>query len=968
MSFLERFRPQPKWKHADPAVRLAAVDELSVEDRPVLAALATDDPDPRVRRAAILSLADVAVLAGLAGSDPDEGVRGAAVSRLVEVVVQTTGPADAGAGLAAIVEPRQLVTIARQAVLEPVRLAAVSRLDDARLLGSVARHAPDPATRLQALERITDSAEVAVVALKSEHKDTALAALETIDDMDALKAIAGRARNKVAARRARAKLRLLEEQPKPPSSEELLAERFELCRRVEGLAVLTNADWVRDEVDAAELSWRELPGEVDTALAERFAKACLGVRDRLAKAEAERAAERTEDERRRLRIREAIAAGETLCGRLETVEVEHVPSVLADVEAGWASLADLDAPEATALAARYKRAVDTARARHAERETDQSRRARLEQIAVEAEAAVGQDDLGAARATLGALRRTWQEVRGDRAPDESIERRFRDASDRLSQREAKAREAAVRQQQENLAHLIRVCGQAEAAAQAADLSLKDAEHHLRAVRTAIEAPTELPSKHDEEEVLKRLRAVNAVLFPKVQELRQLDDWQRWANVAVQEELCAKTEALIGVTDIARAARELQEIRDKWKAASHAPRERAGDLWARFKAAHDQVRARCDAHFAEQSKERAACLERKRALCERAEALMHSTDWIKTAQELQTLQEEWKAIGPVPHKDAKAVWHRFRTACNAFFTRRHDDLVQRKEEWIANLAKKEALCQQAETLAESTDWEQTAVAIKQLQAEWKTVGPVKRNRSEAVWQRFRAACDRFFERYKQRDRIDRAASVAERETICEALERLVPPAGDAAEPGPAASSEDVAGALGELRVRWQAIGPSVAIPRVDHERLSARFAAALARLADAYPDVVRGTDLDVTANQRRMERLCERVERYVPKDDGADDRSPAATLARQLREALAANTIGGRVDEEAKWKAAAEDVKRAQAEWHHIGPVSEAVRRALSDRFHAACNAFFEERRAKGGVPRPHDDRHGARPPRPEARS
>ncbi len=77
---------------------------------------------------------------------------------------------------------------------------------------------------------------------------------------------------------------------------------------------------------------------------------------------------------------------------------------------------------------------------------------------------------------------------------------------------------------------------------------------------------------------------------------------------------------------------------------------------------------------------------------------------------------------------------------------------------------------AEALAESTDWDQAAAEIKKLQAEWQTIGPVKKSKSEAVWQRFRGACDRFFARYAARHDTARAERVAAREAICASSRR------------------------------------------------------------------------------------------------------------------------------------------------------------------------------------------------------
>ena len=126
-------------------------------------------------------------------------------------------------------------------------------------------------------------------------------------------------------------------------------------------------------------------------------------------------------------------------------------------------------------------------------------------------------------------------------------------------------------------------------------------------------------------------------------------------------------------------------------------------------------------------ERTENLRQKEALCEQVEALAESTDWIRTAETIKALQAQWKTIGPVTPGHEKAIWERFRAACDRFFTRRKNDLTERKTVWTANLQKKEAICAQIEALAETTDWDQAIAEVKRLQAEWRQVGPVKRNR-------------------------------------------------------------------------------------------------------------------------------------------------------------------------------------------------------------------------------------------------
>src|SRR5207253_10917382 len=147
--------------------------------------------------------------------------------------------------------------------------------------------------------------------------------------------------------------------------------------------------------------------------------------------------------------------------------------------------------------------------------------------------------------------------------------------------------------------------------------------------------------------------------------------------------------------------------------------------------------------------------------------------------------------------------------------------------------------------------------------------------------------------------------------------------------------------------WQ---QEIAARGVDRERAAAldqRFAAAFARILADPPGAFAGSDLDVDANRKRMEGLVRRMEELAnsaaPSGGAAGDAalSPTTRLAEMLKEALAANTIGGKVDEESRMRAAAEEVRQAQASWARIGPVPEDTRRALADRFSRACRRVTE---------------------------
>jgi Domain of Unknown Function (DUF349) len=491
----------------------------------------------------------------------------------------------------------------------------------------------------------------------------------------------------------------------------------------------------------------------------------------------------------------------------------------------------------------------------------------------------------------------------------------------------------------------------------------------RAITEAISAETALEALQADaarDELLVRLQAARTELQPKAQALREADDWQRWANATVQERLIGEMEALTNEADAAAAFRRMRELTVEWKAVAAAPRDRAEALWNRFRTAADVIRTRFEPIRAQQSAEQADHLTRKVALCEKAEVLANSTDWIHTADALKALQAEWKTIGPAPRREEQAVWERFRAACNSFFTRRQEDLKQRKDQWAENLAKKEALITRAEALADAQDAEGAFAELKTLQVDWRTIGPVKKSKSEQVWQRFRAAADKVFDRYRNRDAQALADRVGRREAIVTDLEAL------AADGEGLKARDGLLEKVRSLRTGWQQAG---SVPRDTARLLTDRYERAVGAIAANSPETFRHTELDIQANRKQLEALCERVERLAGKETpAATGESPAELLAHQLREALAANTIGGRVDDETRWKTSEYEVRAAQDAWRQIGFVPDADAAPLAVRFQRACQRFYGQRRpsssgpgypgARGPRPGPPRQR-GPRPPRRE---
>ena len=532
--------------------------------------------------------------------------------------------------------------------------------------------------------------------------------------------------------------------------------------------------------------------------------------------------------------------------------------------------------------------------------------------------------------------RSWQRLvsasAGSRQADavDALRRRHKVVRDARQALSTEAKAERDRLEQENLAQLLQRSRTIEGLVSSDKLRLVEAERQLRGIRRLIDDPGPIP-RREQESVTRKLRHAHAGLLGRVRELRDFADWQRWANLGIQEELCRRMEELAKTSDgdeVGLATR-FQEIMAKWRQASDVPKERGAELWERFKTAHDTIHPRCQKFFDDQDTRRRQNHARQRAIAEESERLASSTDWLKTLRRMTDLQAEWKDLKPVPRQEQKELWKRFRDACNTFFGRRKAALAERKKEWSKNLALKEALCDRVIALAEAEDIDAAVGEAKKAQAEWKAIGPVRRNRSEVVWQRFRTAYDAIFERVHAKQDADSHARAAVREALCVEVESLIP--GETA----GASTEDLATRIRDLQQRWR---EAPEVPQSFSRQLTARFGQALARLVETYPDAFRGTDLDPARKLKQLEKLCERVEALQPAEAlGQDGASPAEILATKWRDALASNLMGARVDEAAERRSVLEEVKRAKADCRRLGSILGDEGRQLLTRFHSACD-------------------------------
>ena len=232
--------------------------------------------------------------------------------------------------------------------------------------------------------------------------------------------------------------------------------------------------------------------------------------------------------------------------------------------------------------------------------------------------------------------------------------------------------------------------------------------------------------------------------------RELRDLDLKKNLEAKIKLCEKAEELLLDSSIIRAFNTLQKYHEQWREIGPVPREQKDDIWERFKAATTKINKKHQEFFENRKTEQKENLEAKTALCEKVEEINEKEidshkDWDQYSRQIVELQKVWRTIGFAPRKDNNKIYERFRGACDKFFDAKREFYSKNKEEQQNNLQLKIDLCLQAEALKDSTDWKKTTQDFVNIQKKWKEIGPVPRKQSDAIWKRFRTACDYFFDK-------------------------------------------------------------------------------------------------------------------------------------------------------------------------------------------------------------------------------
>ena len=373
-----------------------------------------------------------------------------------------------------------------------------------------------------------------------------------------------------------------------------------------------------------------------------------------------------------------------------------------------------------------------------------------------------------------------------------------------------------------------------------------------------------------------LHVENFYNFIKInKELRDLDLKKNYEQKVA---LCEQAEALLLEPSIVEAFHKLQKLHDEWRETGPVANEYKEALWERFKAASSRINKQHQEHFEALKAEQVKNLGLKTELCVATEELAAQPlttrkEWNRASDRLLEIQKTWKTIGFAPKKDNNRIYERFRTACDRFFEAKRQFYAGVKAEMEHNLQLKLELCEAAESLSGSEEWKKATDELIALQARWKQIGAVARRHSDAVWKRFRAACDKFFER-----KSAHFASVdGEHE---ENLRRKLALLDEMEAADVKAGGYEV---IRDFQRRWGEIG---FVPIKQKDAVQKRYKTAV----DVLFSVLRGSERD-----RSMDRFREKVSTLKASGDRRlrSERERLYNKVRQLEQeiALLENNIG-----------------------------------------------------------------------------
>lgn len=387
-----------------------------------------------------------------------------------------------------------------------------------------------------------------------------------------------------------------------------------------------------------------------------------------------------------------------------------------------------------------------------------------------------------------------------------------------------------------------------------------------------EAEAYMPTPDPLEQVFKE--QIN-IVREKRAALHEAQEKAKEENYLKKVQIIDKIKQILDTPDeVNRSYNDFRQLQQEWNTIKEVPAEKATELWKTYQVNVEKFYDTLKLNNEFRAYDFKKNLEMKTALCEKAEALAAETDVVGSFRKLQQLHQQFREIGPVAKELREEIWNRFKEASTVINKRHQDFFEGRKQQEQENLDKKTVICEtieaiDIEALKTFANWNEASEKITQLQAEWKTIGFAPQKMNQKIYDRFRAACDKFFQTKAEffksvRDNLNE--NLRRKKELCEKAEALKD----------STDWKATTDLLVALQKEWRTIG---AVPKKQSDEVWARFNAA----CDAFFENKKAnTSSQFTEQNENLEKkrsIVERLAAIVPEEFGDN-------LRQHLRDAQA----------------------------------------------------------------------------------
>jgi putative ubiquitin-RnfH superfamily antitoxin RatB of RatAB toxin-antitoxin module len=343
---------------------------------------------------------------------------------------------------------------------------------------------------------------------------------------------------------------------------------------------------------------------------------------------------------------------------------------------------------------------------------------------------------------------------------------------------------------------------------------------------------------------------------------KIQEAEKYENLKKKYDIIDKIKDLVNREEsINKTFHDFRALQNEWHTVGVVPQSSLKDLWENYhhsvEVFYDYIKINKELRDLDLKKN----LESKVLLCEKAEALLLEPNPVNAFRVLQEYHNQWREIGPVPQESKNDIWERFKEATAQINRRHHEYFEKQKDDQKKNLDAKIALCEEVETLTRSEmnnfrDFDDKAEKVVELQKIWRTIGFAPKKQNNKVYQRFRDACDAFFEKKRAfyADNKELQLNNLQKKTdLCLQAEALQ-------------ESTDwkvTSDALIKLQKEWKEIGP---VPRKQSERCWKRFRKACDRFFNRKTEFFNELDTSYVDNLKAKLEIIEELEKFDTGDD------------------------------------------------------------------------------------------------------